>query len=107
LVRLGAGKSISPGQEYPEAEMTVQSDPQLALTPRRRQRPSLLRRIPVIGGIARELVEGDADYPFYLLAATVSAWACAVLIWGLPALYLPALVLSPVVMLMLVALTRG
>lgn len=87
--------------------MTELSDPATAVRNRRNRRPPLIRRIPVIGGIARELAEGDGDYPFYLLLAAGSAWACAVLLWGLPALFLPALALVPAIMVVLIALTRG
>jgi len=73
----------------------------------RPQREPLLRRIPIIGAVARELAEGDPDYPFYLLLAVVSAWGCAVFLWGLPALYLPAIALAPAVMFVLIGLTRG
>lgn len=85
--------------------MSAQSSTRSPL--RRRRHEPLIRRIPIIGGIARELAEGDSDYPFYLLLAGVSAWACAVLLWGLPALFLPALALVPAVMLTLVAITLG
>jgi hypothetical protein len=87
--------------------MSVQTDPHL-LRPSRRRRPEpWLRRLPVLGPIARELAEGEGDYPFYLILAALSAWGCAVLVWGLPALYLPAIALVPGVMAMLIALTRG
>lgn len=85
--------------------MTAQTDPSTPM--RRRVREPLIRRLPVIGGIARELAEGDQNFPFYLMLAIVSAWACAVLVWGLPALFLPALAFVPVVMLTLIAITRG
>ena len=85
--------------------MTAHSDPTLPV--RRRKQEPLIRRIPVIGGIARELAEGDQNFPFYLMLAVLSAWACAVLVWGLPALFLPALAFVPVVMLTLIAITRG
>ncbi len=87
--------------------MTVRIETRVARTSRRQIRQPLIRRIPVIGGIARELAEGDGDYPFYLMLALVTGWASAVLVWGLPALYLPALALAPVVMLTLLAITRG
>jgi hypothetical protein len=74
---------------------------------RHRRHEPLIRRLPIIGGIARELAEGDSDFPFYLLLAAGSAWACAAVIWGLPALVLPAIALAPTVMLVLIALTRG
>lgn len=73
----------------------------------RRPRPSLVRRIPVLGAIARELADGDADFPLYLLAALLSAWGCAIMLWGLVALVMPALVAAPLMMLVLVLITRG
>ncbi len=67
----------------------------------------MIYRVPVLGGIAREWAEGDKDFPFLLVFALLSAWACAVFIWGLPALYLPAVMLAPGMLVMLVVLTRG
>ena len=67
----------------------------------------LVYRVPFLGGIAREWAEGDADFPFFLVLALVLAWACGVAIWGLPALYLPAVALAPGMLAMLVVLTRG
>ena len=64
-------------------------------------------RVPILGAIAREWAEGDPEFPLYFILALVSAWGCAVLIWGLPALYLPAVGLAPLMLLGLVALTRG
>ncbi len=80
----------------------------------RLRRPSFPRptlrtfyKIPVIGWIARDLIEGDADNFWYLLAAIVCLWIIAVMTWGLPALYLPAVLLAPLALLMLVLLTFG
>ncbi|KPQ07581.1 MAG: hypothetical protein HLUCCA12_04095 [Rhodobacteraceae bacterium HLUCCA12] len=78
----------------------------LTLDPRQDRTP-LVRRLPLIGPIARELAEGDNDYPFYLIAAMLSLWGCAVMLWGLPALVLPAVVAAPLVLLTLVLLTQG
>jgi len=64
-------------------------------------------RIPILGAIAREWADGDPDFPLILILALVSAWGCAVAIWGIPALYLPAVGLAPLMLLALVALTRG
>lgn len=69
-------------------------------------RPSLVRRLPVLGPLARELAEGDADFPLILIVALLSAWGCAFMLWGLPALVLPALVAAPLMMLVLVLITR-
>jgi hypothetical protein len=64
-------------------------------------------RLPVIGAIAREWAEGHPDFPFFLVFAFVSAWACAVALWGLPALYLTAVGLVPLMFVLLVLITRG
>lgn len=69
-------------------------------------RPSFYR-VPVLGPIAREWAEGDRDFPFVLILAVVLAWACALLIFGLPALTVPAVALAFGMLAMLVALTRG
>ncbi|MCW1404183.1 hypothetical protein [Pararhodobacter zhoushanensis] len=64
-------------------------------------------RVPLLGAIARELAEGDADYPLYLILALVSIWGLAIFFFGLPALYLPAVVASPLMVVVLVAISRG
>lgn len=77
----------------------------------RPERPSRARRafyaIPVIGWIARDLVEGGSDNIYYLLVAVLSLWAIAVMTWGLPALALPAMALVPAIIATLVLLTIG
>ena len=70
-------------------------------------RPSLIRRLPVLGPIARELAEGDEEFPLILIVALLSLWGCAFMLWGLPALVLPALVAAPLMMVVLVLITRG
>ncbi len=77
-------------------------------------RPSLPRltrrsfyRVPVLGWIARDLIEGDADNIWYLLAAILCLWIMAIMTWGLPALYLPAVIAAPLVMVLLVIITLG
>ncbi len=75
----------------------------LADTPR----TPFVYRLPVIGALAREWAEGHPDFPYFLLLAFVSAWACAVAIWGLPALVITAVGLVPLMFVMLVLITRG
>ncbi len=77
----------------------------LAVTPQSRE--PFIRRLPFLGPVARELAEGDADYPLYLLVALLSLWGCAFMLWGLPALVLPALVAAPLMLVVLVLITRG
>jgi len=64
-------------------------------------------RIPVIGWIARDLLEGDDDHIWYLLATVLSLWGIAVLAWGLPALAIGALAAVPVCFALLLLVTRG
>lgn len=70
-------------------------------------RKPFVYRLPILGGIAREWAEGDPDFPFLLVLAFVSAVACAVAVWGLPALTLAAVALVPLMFAILVLITRG
>jgi hypothetical protein len=56
---------------------------------------------------ARDQSKDDPHNPLYFLLAVVSLWGCAILTWGLPALYLPAVALVPLCIAALVAITRG
>lgn len=67
----------------------------------------VIYKVPVLGRLVREQTEGDPDNPLYLILALVCLWASAVVIWGLPALYLPAVALAPLCLVMLVLITRG
>lgn len=64
-------------------------------------------RVPLFGAITRKLADSDGDLPLILLLVVALAWGGAVAIWGIPALYLPAVVASPLAILGLVGLTRG
>jgi len=64
-------------------------------------------RIPLLGRIARETAEGDADTPFYAIAMVVGLWGSAILIWGYPGLIIPALILVAVMFLTLIRITLG
>lgn len=70
-------------------------------------RRPLFYRIPVIGWIARDLMEGDEDHIWYLLVMLVSLWGIALLTWGLPALVIGALAAVPVCLTLIVLVTRG
>ncbi len=73
--------------------------------------PGVLMRIilsiPVVGWIAKDLLHGDKDNIWYLLVALLSLWAAAVMTWGIPALYLPAVAFVPVMWVILLLITRG
>ena len=64
-------------------------------------------RLPLVSAIAHEWAHGDRDFPLTLLAAIVLVWACAFMIWGLPALTLGAVALVPVCMALLVRIAAG
>jgi hypothetical protein len=74
---------------------------------RQSDRTPFVYRIPVLGAIAREWAEGDKDFPLMLVFALVSLWAVAVVFFGLPALYLTAVALVPLMGVLLVLITLG
>jgi len=78
---------------------------------KRRHKPLITRhvtyRLPVIGRIAREVVEGEVDNSFALIIMVVSAVASTVLIWGFPALIISALGATALMFLTLLRITFG
>jgi hypothetical protein len=64
-------------------------------------------RIPLIGRMAREVVEGPVDIAFAAILGVVAAVACAVLIWGYPALIASALAATILVLVTLLRITLG
>ena len=62
---------------------------------------------PVLGRISREVVEGSPDNKWYLAMMLVTLWILAGMTWGLPALVVPFLLVAPLCLVMLVALSRG
>ncbi|PTW98851.1 hypothetical protein [Pararhodobacter aggregans] len=70
-------------------------------------RRSFAYRLPILGAMAREWTDGDPDFPLYVILALVSIWGIAITLFGLPALYLPAVVAAPLMVVMLVLITRG
>lgn len=70
-------------------------------------RTPLLYRLPILGRMIRETVEGDEDTPFYALAAVISLWAIAVLTFGYAGLITGALIMAATMLLILIRLTRG
>ncbi|WP_417587947.1 hypothetical protein [Pararhodobacter oceanensis] len=70
------------------------------LAPSHAQRNSL-------GAIARLWAAMGEHAPLYVVLVVVALWASAVAIFGLPGLYLPAVGFAPMMIAMLVAITRG
>ena len=63
--------------------------------------------IPVVGWIARDLLHGDKDNIWYFLAMVISLWAISAMTFGVPGLYIPAVLLVPVMFLVLLLITWG
>ena len=72
-------------------------------------RPPMWQRlfflVPIIGWVARDLIYGDKDTIWYALVAFISLWLSAILLFGLPGLYIPALAMVPVIFLVLILIT--
>ncbi|MFW8634506.1 hypothetical protein [Cribrihabitans pelagius] len=63
--------------------------------------------VPLLGRMSKEIAYGPRENAYYALATGLSLWASAVMLFGLPALYLPALALVPVIFALLITITRG
>jgi hypothetical protein len=57
--------------------------------------------------MAREVVEGPVDNAFAAILGVVAAIACAVLVWGYPALIIAALTAAALMVVTLVRITLG
>jgi hypothetical protein len=64
-------------------------------------------RLPVIGRMAREVVEGDEDNALYAVVGGIALWLCAILIFGYPGLIVPALGLTAAMFVALIRITLG
>jgi hypothetical protein len=61
--------------------------------------------IPVIGWIARDVAYGDRNNLWFALILFVSLWLISMMTFGLPGLYIPAVLLVPVVFVTLLVIT--
>ena len=66
-----------------------------------------LFRIPVFGWMAREAVEEGGTSMVLFLVNLALLWLLAVLVFGYPAIILPALFLVPVIFVLLILITKG
>ncbi len=67
----------------------------------------LLFAIPLFGWMARDVAEGDPEDLGYTAGAIFSMWGCSALVFGLPGLYIPAVMMVPVMFLILILISRG
>lgn len=63
--------------------------------------------IPVFGWLARDAANGKAEDLYYTVGAVLSMWGCSAMVFGLPGLYIPALMMVPVMFLVLILISRG
>lgn len=75
--------------------------------PNQQKLPRSVAALPVVGRIAREVVEGAPDNKWYLAVSLLTLWILAGMTWGLAAVVMPFLVAVPFCLMMLVAITRG
>lgn len=74
------------------------------------RRPLWLRLfflVPVIGWMAHDVDKHGPDNIIYGLVSIISLWGIAILLFGYPGLIIPALMLAPVILGLLIALTWG
>lgn len=64
-------------------------------------------RLPLIGRMAKEVVEGEVENSYYAIAGVVALWLCLILTFGLPGLFLPALGMTFVMFVTLIRISMG
>lgn len=68
---------------------------------------SLVYRVPVFGRLIREAAEGSATAKVLFLVNIVLAWVLAIMMFGYPAIILPALAAVPAMFIILMLITVG
>lgn len=68
---------------------------------------TLIYRIPILGWLLKETVEGSANVKALFLVNCVLVWLLAISVFGYPAIILPALCLVGVMFVVLIIITRG
>ncbi len=63
--------------------------------------------IPLFGWMAREVAYGDEENLFWAAIALIAMWGCSIMLFGVPGLYIPALMIVPVMWVLLVLMAWG
>jgi hypothetical protein len=63
--------------------------------------------VPVFGWIARDTAEKGEENLYYGAGLIVSLWGISVMLFGVPGLYIPALIMVPMVFALLLAISWG
>lgn len=61
--------------------------------------------IPVLGWVAKDLLFGDKNNVWFAIIGFVSLWLISALTFGLPGLYIPAVMLVPIIFTILLFIT--
>ncbi len=72
-----------------------------------REKTPFLYRIPILGRMARETLDGDEDTPFYAIVAILSLWLGGFLTIGYPALIIGGLMMTAVMFLVIIRISLG
>jgi len=67
----------------------------------------LIYRIPVFGWLIREAAEGSANVKTLFLINCAMLWLLAIVLFGYPAIIIPALCLVAIVFVLLILIMRG
>ncbi len=67
----------------------------------------LLFAVPLFGWLAKDAADAKGADWGYTAAAIFSMWGCSALLFGLPGLYIPAVMMVPVMFLILILISRG
>lgn len=68
---------------------------------------SVVYRVPVFGRLIREAAEGSATAKVLFLVNIILAWVLAIMMFGYPAIILPALAAVPTMFIILMLITVG
>ncbi len=78
-----------------------------SITPRLPFWKRLFFAVPVIGWVARDVEEGGPENLYYAVALFVMLWILSVVLFGLPGLYVPAVLMVPGLWFVLILISRG
>lgn len=68
---------------------------------------SIVYRVPVFGRLIQEAAEGSATAKVLFLVNIILAWVLAIMMFGYPAIILPALAAVPTMFIILMLITVG
>ncbi|MCV6587253.1 MAG: hypothetical protein OIF47_17125 [Marinibacterium sp.] len=80
----------------------------LADTPTRPLRwQRFLFAVPFFGWVARDVTFGTREDLWYAIALFVMLWVLSVVLFGVPGLYIPAVLMVPVMFVILILISQG